>query len=106
MLQYKIFYICSLMFLHEHLIFAQTSFSSEALIEANGMIIQVDGYSVPTMADWNNDGLQDLIIGEGSGTFPAHILIYLNRGGPGQAEFIDFNYMISAGDTLICPGSG
>jgi len=38
----------------------------EEIIKAKGEDIMVPGYSVPSFEDWNNDQLQDLVIGEGS----------------------------------------
>jgi len=37
----------------------------EELVQAGGADISVLGYSVPSLADWDNDGLNDLIVGEG-----------------------------------------
>ena len=41
----------------------------EELVQAGGADISVLGYSVPSLADWDNDGLNDLIVGEGSGSY-------------------------------------
>ncbi len=41
------------------------NFGPEEIIQADGNDIVVPGFSVPSLADWNNDHLQDLIVGEG-----------------------------------------
>ena len=37
----------------------------EEILKAGGQEIVVPGYSVPSFEDWNNDGREDLIVGEG-----------------------------------------
>jgi len=80
------------------------------LIEAGNPseIIAVEAYSVPSLADWNNDGLADLIIGEGP-TFLGKGLVrlYLNTGTATEAAFADgFSYIQSSGSRLEVPGEG
>src|SRR5512139_2516219 len=41
------------------------NFGPEEIVKADGNDIAVPGYSVPSFVDWNNDGLQDLVVGEG-----------------------------------------
>ena len=43
----------------------------ERLVEADGVVIQLPGYSVPSFVDWNDDNLKDLLIGEGGGDHAA-----------------------------------
>ncbi len=68
--------------------------------------IQVPGYSVPSLADLNGDGLRDLIIGEGSGSYPAAVRIYPNVGSATAPEFSTFSHAQSNGTDLILSGSG
>lgn len=79
---------------------------SEELVEAGGVDIQVPGYSVPSYADWNSDGLMDLIVGEGSGGYTAKVRVYLNTGTEAEPQFSDFIYVQSNGADLVCTGSG
>ena len=44
-------------------------FASKGFIQAGGVNLQVTSYSAPTYADWNNDGLPDLIVGEKNGNY-------------------------------------
>jgi hypothetical protein len=43
----------------------------------------------PEMADWNNDGLMDLIVGQSDG----RIRLFLNRGTQSCPVFRDFEYL-------------
>jgi hypothetical protein len=78
----------------------------EEIIQANGEDIQVPGYSVPSFVDWNNDNLQDLVIGEGSGFGDAKVRVYLNVGTESEPAFADYFYAPSEGSDLTCPASG
>jgi hypothetical protein len=75
-------------------------------VQADGADIAVPGYSVPSFADWNNDGLNDLIVGEGSGTYEAKIRVYLNVGTAQDPQFSAYAYAQSEGADLILPGGG
>ena len=78
----------------------------EEIIQANGVDIQVPGYSVPSFVDWNNDNLQDLVIGEGSGFGDAKVRVYLNVGTESEPAFADYFYAQSEGSDLTCLASG
>ena len=80
----------------------------EEIVQAEAADIDVLGYSVPSLADWDNDGLDDLIVGEGSGSYPAaKVRIYINTGAASEPQFGEFFYARYADDSdLTCPGSG
>ncbi len=78
----------------------------EELIQANGVDINVPGYSVPSFVDWNNDKLNDLVIGDGGGSGDAKVRVYLNVGTESEPEFSDYFYAQSDGSDLVCPASG
>jgi len=78
----------------------------EEFVQANGVDIQVPGYSVPSFVDWNNDKLNDLIIGEGGGFGDAKVRVYLNVGTESNPQFSDYFYAQSNGSDLTCPASG
>ena len=78
----------------------------EEIIQANGADIQVPGYSVPSFVDWNNDNLQDLVVGQGSGFGDAKVRVYLNVGTESAPAFADYFYAQSEGSDLTCPASG
>jgi hypothetical protein len=76
------------------------------IVEANNVSIVVPGYSVPSFEDWNNDGLKDLIVGEGGGGFTGKVRVYLNIGTETQPKFKDFFYAQSNGADLVCTPMG
>jgi len=79
---------------------------AEQRVQANGTDITVPGYSVPSYVDWNNDGLKDLIVGQGSGSQTAKVRIYLNGGTASAPQFSDYVYAQSNGADLTVPGNG
>lgn len=84
------------------------SLGPEEIVQAGGLDIVVPGYSVPSLFDWNNDGLQDLIIGEGGGFGDAKVRFYLNIGTESKPMFLEnlFLYAQSYNSDLTCPASG
>ena len=82
------------------------SFGPEEIVQAGGADISVPGYSVPSYVDWNNDGLQDLIVGEGSGSYSGRVRVYLNVGTQTNPQFSGYVYAQSSGGDLTCTGAG
>lgn len=78
----------------------------EELVQAGGANISVLGHSVPSLADWDNDGLNDLVIGEGPSSSTGKVRVYLNAGTASNPQFSGFTYVQSNGSDLTCPGSG
>jgi hypothetical protein len=78
----------------------------EEFVQADGIDIEVPGYSVPSFVDWNNDMLNDLIVGEGGGFEEARVRVYLNVGTESEPQFSDYFYAQSNGSDLTCPASG
>jgi hypothetical protein len=79
---------------------------SEEIVKINGYDIDVGTYSVPSFADWNNDGRTDLIVGTGSG----YVQVYLNVGTDSEPQFSNsgarsFYAQTDSGD-LYCTPSG
>lgn len=81
-------------------------FAPAELVSANGSVITVPGYSVPSFVDWNEDGLKDLIVGEGSGYYTPKVRVYLNVGTQGSPQFSDYFYVQAGGSDLTVPGDG
>ena len=80
---------------------------AEELVQAGGADLTVLGYSVPSYTDWDNDGLSDLVIGEGGGgAGQGKVCIYLNGGSTGEPSFDSFSYVQSAGSDLVVTASG
>lgn len=75
-------------------------------VQANGGDILVPGWSVPSYAHWDDDGLMDMIVGEGGMAEAGKIRIYLNDGTPDSPNFTDYFYAQSNGADLIVPPDG
>jgi hypothetical protein len=85
------------------------NFGPEEIIKADGNDIVVPGFSVPSLVDWNNDHLQDLVIGEGgalTAVTPAKVRVYLNRGTEAQPLFKDYFYVQADGKDLTLTPEG
>jgi WD40 repeat protein len=74
----------------------------EEIVQAGGSDLVVPGYSVPLLEDWNNDGLQDLLVG----TTPGKVRVYLNVGTEADPCFVNYSYVQAAGQDLTCTASG
>jgi hypothetical protein len=85
---------------------AGLNFGAEEIVQADGSDLVVTGYSVPSMEDWNNDGLGDLIVGEGGGTTPGRVRVYLNVGTESNPRFSKFFYVQAGGQDLTCAPQG
>ncbi len=85
---------------------ADINLGPEELVLAGGTPIVVPGYSVPSFQDWNNDLLNDLIVGEGGGSAPGKVRVYLNVGTESDPCFLGYSYAQSEGQDLSCPAQG
>ncbi len=79
---------------------------AEEVVEAGGLPIVVDAYSVPSTVDWNGDGLVDLLVGEGGGVIQGRVRVYLNEGVAGAPSFTDPFHLQADGQELAVPGGG
>jgi hypothetical protein len=76
-------------------------------VQAGGADLTVTGFSVPSFVHWDDDGLKDLVVGDGSGmTGYGRVRIYLNSGTPGSPEFTTYFYAQANGSDLQSPGGG
>jgi len=98
--------VSALMLTPQQLSASLLNLGPEEGVQANGVNIQVPGYSVPCLADWNNDGLADLIIGEGGSGNSGKVCIYLNGGTSADPQFSGYFYAQSNGTDLAVPASG
>ena len=85
---------------------AQLDLGAEEIVQAGGAAIDVPGYSVPSFVHWDGDGLRDLVVGEGSGTYTPKVRVYLNAGTSGSPLFSTYFYAQSGGGDLTVPGGG
>ena len=82
--------------------FALMEFGAEEIVRAEGSDIDVGSYSTPSFFDWNNDGLDDLIIGDGTGKVRA----YLNTGTVDAPVFSNYFFVQADGSDLQVAASG
>ena len=73
---------------------------AEELVQTDLYEIDVGDHSVPSLADWNNDNLKDLIIGGKNGK----VRVYLNVGTESNPGFLDYFYAQSNGQDLVRTG--
>lgn len=67
-------------------------------LHAKGEVIDIDvGHLVPCVADWNNDGRKDLIVGQFRG---GKIRLYLNEGTDAEPQFDEFVYLKAGGSEI------
>jgi hypothetical protein len=78
----------------------------EELVQASSANISVPGYSVPSYVDWNNDGLKDLVVGDGPTDKLGRVRVYLNAGTASSPQFSSFSYAQSGTGDLTVPASG
>jgi hypothetical protein len=85
----------------------QPNLGPEELVQSDGIDIQVPGYSVPSLARWDGDALEDLIVGEGGGgVSEAKVRVYLNSGSLTAPQFTTFFYAQSRESDLVATGQG
>jgi hypothetical protein len=85
---------------------ADLEFGPKELVLAGANPIWVPGYSVPSYVDWNNDGLNDLVIGQGPVSSQGKVSVYLNSGTAEAPEFSSHFFAQSAGADLAVAASG
>ena len=86
--------------------FAIPTFAAPTTLQAAGADLKVDGYSVPSLADWNNDGLTDLVVGEKTAAGTGKVRVYLNSGTNADPVYGSFVFAQGAGGDLSVPASG
>jgi TolB-like protein len=70
-------------YLHLFLNQGSATLAPGVMVQAAGKDLDVGGRASPCVADWNEDGKKDLVMGNGSG----EIFLYLNEGTNGQPIF-------------------
>lgn len=91
----------------------QLNLGPEELIGTEaGTVIEVPGYSVPSFAHWDEDGLRDLVVGEGGYDsvdqvlYDGKIRVYLNVGSLAEPLFEDYFYAQTASGDIVIPPDG
>jgi hypothetical protein len=86
---------------------AEFELDAAQIIQDAGADLWVFGYSVPSCADWDADGVRDLIVGEGGGGYAdGRVRIYRNVGSAAAPSFAGYVYAMADGDTLVWPAGG
>jgi len=80
-------------------------FNAAVLVQAAGADVQAMEYSVPVLVDWNNDGLDDLLVGEKVGDY-GRIRLYLNERTDSEPEFNTVSLIQAGGADLMVPATG
>jgi hypothetical protein len=80
---------------------AASDLQSGIKLEAGGAPIDVEvGHAAPCFADFDDDGLKDLLVGQfGDGK----LRIYKNVGSNGQPKFDTFTFFQAGGDDATVP---
>lgn len=86
--------------------FALQAFAASTNVEAGEADLRVATYSVPTLADWNSDGLPDLVVGEKTGGGEGRVRVYLNTGTIAAATYDAFFYVQSEGADYAVSAAG
>ncbi len=95
----KYFLLLILVFFTGNLV-ALMEFGAEEIVQATAVNIDVGTYSTPSFFDWNNDDLDDLIIGDGSGK----VRIFLNNGTITEPAFSNSFFVQANGiDLSVVP---
>ena len=84
----------------------QLEFGAQQLVSAGGNPISVPYYSVPSYVDWNNDNLNDLVVGQGPASSQGKVRVYLNTGTAEAPEFSSYFFAQSGGSDLAVAASG
>ncbi len=71
------------------------------MIEAGGEAIDIHvGHLVPCVADWNNDGKKDLLVGQFAGGM---IMVYVNTGTDESPVFEGSRTLLAGGAPISLP---
>ena len=85
---------------------ADLKFGPKELVMTGANPIWVPGYSVPSYVDWDNNGLNDLVVGQGPASSQGKVRVYLNSGTAESPEFSSYSFVQSAGADLAVTAFG
>lgn len=88
------------------IVFPLATFEAAQNVQSVGGDLQVNAYSAPASADWNADGLTDLIVGEQTATGEGKVRVYLNQGSNEAPVFGAPMFAQTAAGDLAVPASG
>jgi hypothetical protein len=70
--------------------------TTDYVVLQSGDTLSVGGYATPAVTDWNEDGLVDLVVGEGYG----YLHLFMNQGIVGDPQFAGDDTVMMAGGYL------
>ena len=87
---------------------AYVEFEPYTTVLAGGELFDAGWVSSPTFADWDGDGLRDLIVGSmvdtTHGRYGGHLTLCLNSGTPDSPVFTYATPMYADGKEIVLPG--
>lgn len=86
--------------------FALPVFDAAKNVQVDGTDVAVNAYSVPSLSDWNGDGLPDLIVGEKTADSQGKVRVYPNLGTVAEPSFGTGFYVQAAGTDLAVAAAG
>lgn len=75
-------------------------FQAQGPVTVGGIPVDVGSYAAPLMADWDGDGLNDLLVGQFD---EGRIRFYPNLGTPQSPLFSGFEFLMDGGEFLSVP---
>jgi len=85
---------------------AQLDLGPTEQVDSGGGPIKVDKDSAVGYVDWNEDGLEDLILANGYGPERVKVRVFLNVGSATAPSFAGYFFVQAGGQDLAEPGSG
>ncbi len=78
----------------------------ETIVQAGGSDIVVNGYSVPSLVDYDGDGRKDLLTGEGGAYNEPRVRVYPNVGSAAAPAFASYTLVQADGSDMAYGGPG
>ena len=82
---------------------SQVSLRPGELIQAGGATLDLGDHAIPCAADWNGDGVIDLLVGY---RYADKIALFTNSGTPQNPQFGGFAHVQAGGSDIHVAGSG
>ncbi len=77
-----------------------TDLDAGVYVQKGGAPLNVDRHSAPTVVDWNNDGMKDLLVGE----FPGYVWLFINTGTDAAPVFTSGSKLKANGSDIRVAG--
>lgn len=87
-------------------ILTTSKYASTMILAADHEILKTDGYSVPTLFDFDGDGLDDLFVGEKTQEGTGKIRYYHNEGTASEPVYVSAGFLSAAGKVIEIDSDG